>query len=273
MVLVMDRSSGHQRCKATVNLDEMIEEQTRTALTKLKKKKTRRGKKKTLKSLRDRINHTDILGLEEENSNNACADCGVSPLRESKDSIFKMYKRNSRGTLRPRYSPKAPHNSTQFLMDDQYMEFPSDKTQGNTEDSDNSHSVSFYEYSNIQQENFYDDYGINTLFRDEDDGISKKLCSDTAIFMEVNFESEYRDVRSEELKKMSTKELCDSIIHMEDKASQLESELEMMYSDSRESNIPVGKHQKYSNVICKLKEENRRLQNENEYLRNSVLTS
>merc|ERR1711976_295571 len=81
------------------------------------RKKTRRGKKKKFSSFIE-----DVMS-ETENDVSQCSQCGTVP---SKSKSMNPYDKchsprkqgRKKGHLRPSCSPKAPHNSTQFLIED-----------------------------------------------------------------------------------------------------------------------------------------------------------
>lgn len=243
-------------------------------------KKTRRGKKKN-RNVRDNNEVSDSNGDLEN-----CLKCErLSPYQaydgdseEGVSTLKKIRMRRNRGgvkkrqaVLRPKYSPKAPHNSTQFLMDDhctyscEYLGFESPDPWGQrlqySDDSDTS-------IVDPPAPEIADD---SLLFQMDDinDSINS-ADQDTKAFMEKDFEEAYHSIQCDEISRLSKSELISSICAMESKAELLEKELEKSPEIIKFTGVRSRRH-RTKGVISQLKKENLSLQRENEQLKRKLI--
>ncbi|OWF41559.1 hypothetical protein KP79_PYT11856 [Mizuhopecten yessoensis] len=251
--------------------DRMVEMQTRIAM---RKRKTRRGKKKRefgsvekfpMKSTTDSCDIDCVYY--------SCQYCTKECLCDQKNKKFsKETRRNrSRQILRPRYSPKAPHNSTQFIMDGHLK----DQTFYNHFDSpeypcETTKMIPELEYSPNSRSS---DYGLDTLFRDTEIIDFGTATTDTVAFMEQDFESAMRTAQIDELSNMPKEELLKRVLVMADRAEHLEKELEQSSSDSshlgdEDDDSMIGSNTKNGRgYLSKLYKENVKLKSENQQLK------
>ncbi|XP_062583085.1 protein HEXIM1-like [Saccostrea cucullata] len=236
-------------------------------------KKTRRGKKKN-RNLRDTHEVSEIKGNLEN-----CLSCerlspydgdseGMSPVKKYRQRQAKGNRRRQT-ILRPRYSPKAPHNSTQFLMDDhftyscEFLGFESPDPWGQrlhySDDSD---------ASIVEPPEPADD---SLLFQMDDlnDSINS-ADQDTKAFMEKDFEDAYNSIQIDEASRLSKSELISAICSMESKAELLEKELECSPTSVQFTEVKTRRQRK-KGVINQLKRENLNLQRENDQLKRMLL--
>lgn len=212
---------------------------------KFKRKKTRRGKKRIGKKFNQNFDSSTLLTednhLHTSDEIDKCPNCLVvadecERLRKVKT---KSSRRKSRQKLRPRYSPKAPRNSTQFLMDDHFL-----------------NSINFVNFESpemIYEDRYYENMSPDEMDIDRSSQSLMKLSSrcssdvetcdndeefykDTYTFMEKDFENTYENARYEEFEKLSKKELVDKILEMEREASKLMKRLDL-HRDSRKDKL------------------------------------
>ena len=183
------------------------------------RKKTRRGKKKR------RGTRNATLGQKERETPETANRCSKFDLLEDKgwngtnNSALKekrnrRYKKSRQNFLRPRFSPKAPHNSNQFLMDDR-LTYSHDFTNLDSPDVFGERMSNEYFLDNSPENGHLMDFEAS-FYQD----------SDTKDFMIRDFEEEYRHVRFDQLKNFSKTELMDKLLAMEKRAEDLEKKLD-----------------------------------------------
>ncbi|XP_046335159.2 uncharacterized protein LOC124117373 [Haliotis rufescens] len=190
---------------------QIIQEMAETEEVKMKK--TRRGKRCGRRTRRC-----------EENSFDEMADPSCSSSMDTKSVKGRKF------YVRPRYSPKAPHNSTQFIMDDQHhclvnnehifdfsrcdemsMYFNNeDASQGSAQGSPHSDCDCANSHSSALE---------NEL---------NNLQLNASQYMANDFESFYNQLRAEELSKLSKDELVDELLSIEEKVSDFEEKMQKM---------------------------------------------
>ena len=109
--------------------------------------------------------------------------------------------------LRPRYSPRAPQNSTQFLMDD-HLAWELDLEQ----------------YSPDYERSMYSpDLAASGFSGSESDVDSSELndVDDTYAYMAKDFEIAFRDAQEERMSNMSHSELVSKILSLEERLEML----------------------------------------------------
>lgn len=242
-------------------------------------KKTRRGKK------RNRIFRDSHEVCETKGNLENCLNCerlspcpddddsDVSPVKNSRIQRSPGFKRRQ-AILRPKYSPKAPQNSTQFLMDDHFsyscdfLGFDSPDPWGQRQqysDHDSDESI-------IELPEAADD---SLLFQMDD--LSECINSadeETKAFMEKDFEDAYHSIQCDEVSRLSESELITAICSMESKAERLEKELENSSSSRTVQFTGVkSRRKKKKGVISQLKREITDLQKENEQLKRMLIVA
>ena len=265
---------GNEKCSRIEKMESQMEVNFRRL------KKTRRGKKKNRISL-DSNNEVSEMKDDLEN----CLRCerlspyhyqsydgeseGVSPIKKSR-----MRRKRRQAILRPKYSPKAPHNSTQFLMDDhcspscEFLGFESPDPWGQR-----------LQYSDESDTSIVDppaphEIADESLLFQMDD-LNESINSadqETKAFMEKDFEEAYHSIQCDEISRLSKSELISAICSMESKAEQLEKELERS-PESVEFTGVKSKRQRTKGVISQLKKENLNLLRENEQLKRMLITA
>ncbi|XP_076332447.1 protein HEXIM1-like [Tachypleus tridentatus] len=153
--------------------------------------------------------------------------------------------------------PLAPYNTTQFLMDDHYIQEP------NFEVINNGHRNSHHDYSGDSDE-FYNSP------EDED------------VFLQKQFSEVYDDIHAECLNSMSKNELIREYMQLEDRVEALELELKDVkaesislesVSDSEAQTLEVNEREQLEKIrifreeIKQLTEENMLLRKENERMK------
>lgn len=223
-----------------------------------RKRKTRRGKRKNRRCF-----HNNTTAVSDTDSSISCAMCRdvISECRYIHGNLSKKSKRRQ---LRPRYSPKAPRNSTSFIMDDHI---------------ENANGYLDYESPELNFEQKVDD-----SWTFSPDYFTRLGCSDdvdvcdvefennftkSLDFMKNDFESAYNASREEELFKLSKNELIKEICKMEERADFLSINLDKTISKSDNENHVVyigNQNLKMKLNIQSLHEENKSLLVENEAL-------
>ncbi|CAH1782611.1 unnamed protein product [Owenia fusiformis] len=187
---------------------------------------------------------------------------------ESENELEYREKRDFRVNSGPyNYNPKAPMNSTQYIMDDH----------------DNNHELyTDFEVSSIKPVDIavaphpadipyhspaYED--INYEYESPDD------VSDSFSFIEKDFEAAFQSVREDELWEMPKNKLVTGFIDLENKLLQLENRLESLEREQFEKEFMTSDSDSDSNLdesfeetvpISTLLEELHQLQNENQKL-------
>ncbi|XP_060079176.1 protein HEXIM1-like [Ylistrum balloti] len=251
------------------SVERMVERQTRIAM---KKRKTRRGKKKK--------EFGSIEKFPAKYSDESChIDCGFSSCRycmnESIDicnrtdakCLKDTRRKKTRQIHRPRYSLKAPHNSTQFIMDghlkDQSFYDNFDSPEYSCDTSKTLHELGY-------SPNSCSDYGLDTLFRDSEIMDFGMATTDTVAFMEQDFESVMRNAQMDEISNLSKEELLKRVLVMAEKSEQLEKELEQSSSDRSffgDNDSTLGNNISGQGYLSKLLQENVKLKHENHQLK------
>ncbi|XP_046546241.1 protein HEXIM1-like [Haliotis rubra] len=152
--------------------------------------------------------------------------------------------------VRPRYSPKAPHNSTQFIMDDQHHCLVN--------------SEHIFDFSRCDEMSIYcndEDASKGSAQgspSSECDCTSPHSCSwenelnnlqlNSSQYMANDFESFYNQLRAEELSKLSKDELVEEILSMEEKVSGFEERMQKMQRNT--NTLSPAKHGPTSPGLC-----------------------
>jgi hypothetical protein len=221
-----------------------------------RKRKTRRGKRKN-RSSGCFHNNTSITAVSETDSCAMCRDV-ISKCHYIHGNLSKKSKRRQ---LRPRYSPKAPRNSTSFIMDD--------------------HIENANGYLDYESPEFNFEQKVDDSWTFSPDYFSRLGCSDdvdvcdvefennftkSLDFMKNDFESAYNASREEELFKLSKNELIKEICKMEDRAEFLSINLDKTIGKTDHENHVGNQNLKMKLNIQSLHEENKSLLVENEAL-------
>jgi hypothetical protein len=238
-------------------------------------KKTRRGKKRN-RIFRDshEVCETDgnlenSLNCERLSPSPYDGASDVSPVKNSRIQQSPGLKRRQ-AILRPKYSPKAPKNSTQFLMDDHF-----------------SYSCDFLSIESPdpwEQRQQVSDHAVLELPEVADDSLSFQMddlneCinradEETKAFMEKDFEDAYHSIQCDEVSRLSESELIAAICSMESKAEHFEKELENSSSQSRTVQFTGVKRRKHKKgVISQLKKEIVDLRKINEQLKRKLIAA
>lgn len=241
------------------------------------RKKTRRGKKK---SYVERMGDNFLASPTTDAENVSCGFHLTSPYSRQCEGGNRNVSNNSpirrKNKLRPAYSPKAPHNSTQFLMDDNL------ENQTLSENLFLQEEISIYENDHLKKEssasspsNFStSSAGSSPCYVTCSENLSESLSLDEDYssledidsrinYFEQDFEAIYCKMRAEELSKMSKQELVDSVL-------KLKSKLEKFECNEIEDDIKSSETSLNSPSLTTLVEENRRLQLENECLKKEL---
>ncbi|XP_067684103.1 protein HEXIM1-like [Haliotis asinina] len=207
---------------------QIIEEMADTE--EVKTKKTRRGKRCGRRTRRGEKNFDEM------------AESSFSADMDTKSV------KGRRFYVRPRYSPKAPHNSTQFIMDDQHHCLVS--------------SEHIFDFSRCDEMLMYDEDtskgSAQGSPRSECDCTSPRPCAwETELcnmhltstqYMANDFESFYNQLRAEELSKLSKDELVEEILSMEEKVSGFEERMQKMQRNA--DTLSPAKHVPKSPGLC-----------------------
>ena len=172
--------------------------------------------------------------------------------------------RKGQNFLRPYSSPKAPMNSTQFLIEDSGNDLIDiDDYSRTSSPGQNMSYLSDLEKLVETDESFYDENGQNDKYCDIDDEYVPMCLDETADFMRQDFEKQYTSIQSDvenqiELKHLEFKftpkeELVDSLMKMED----AKNEQEQCEEQQR----------RLKSEIKLLREQNSQLEAENKFLR------
>ena len=219
-------------------------EQMDKLMSESRKRKTRRGKKNSLKSLKRIGNGVDSEKGQFKRFSN----------------VLSVTKSNRRKGLRPASNPPAPSNTTQFLIEDR-EELALFDTSLEIEPLD---EVSFYDNNNNERT------GLNTKTESQDSYYYEPLWTDCGDddFMSKEFEKDYNAAANLEnfslmrLHEDFTKEeLVRRIMDMENQYATYRQD----YTEAKKSSTSFEK------LFTDLKSENARLKEENKQLRSALL--
>lgn len=248
---------------------KMVEMQTKIAM---RKRKTRRGKKKKEFGGIEKFPSSDFDKevCPSECVFSSCHYCNDTDLNHTK----RKRSRRSRQILRPRYSPKAPPNSTQFIMDS-HMKY--DRLYALFDSPEYQESIYTCNDQRLGEEDspasdHVVDFGVDTLFRESEIVDYGTATTDTLAFMEQDFESAMKNAKVDELSSMTKEELLKKVLDMADRAEFLEKELEQSSSsdgsfDSNQEDVDSDSRQSERGYLSKLQQENGKLKLENEHLK------
>ena len=224
-----------------------------------KLKKTRRGKKCGRRSrgrswsddcgecalniLSDPLSSNSILHQQNETDQLDLTRVKFhSPYNVNEQSL----KGKNRRYIRPRYSPKAPHNSTQFIMEDHECEYSGVQALSeypevveefySCRDADESKkNVSSILYSPKRMSGGSESNGSTNSDLELD--VENLQIDNTFVFMANDFENCYHNARTEELSELSRDNLIEKIIGMENKVMELEHKLSKINKMSHKQNL------------------------------------
>ncbi|KAK3601577.1 hypothetical protein CHS0354_027822 [Potamilus streckersoni] len=228
----------------------------------VKKKRTRRGKKHSKQRGSVNIAATtldlslgDLATLDLSLGNRISDLENLSSTAENSRDCSKI--RKTRRLLRPYYSPKAPENSTQFIMDahcenlNLFSSLYPPVEFGKASRCDQS--------IDDQDVNIFEDLMENDLVHRvpeayvQDDNLS--FDNSVALFMQDDFEQVYRIAREDELNEMSREDLIRALFEMEQKLDKFKSSTCTITSEKQRGGISQIKVKNQH-----IQEENKRLQ-------------
>lgn len=245
------------------------------------RKKTRRGKKNNTKHrFVDDLGSHPIAGSE----NSRVPDCscgstprsGYKPYERTTPSPQKSSRKSRKGKLRPFYSPKAPHNDNQFLMEDRLgnnsfeenlnigmlfvEDFPfsvgsksvptSPEKESSEEEMSESEFSPKYEPKYNTATSPFNDFNFEYSYGDDDHDSRFN-------FYEQDFEEFYKTSREDELSTLSRDQLIESVVSLEKRLTSLEKTGEPKKEKTSEDSM-----QNMMYELRMLQEENQRLKEE-----------
>uniref|UniRef100_T1J856 Uncharacterized protein n=1 Tax=Strigamia maritima TaxID=126957 RepID=T1J856_STRMM len=216
-----------------------------------KLKKTRRGKKRKLRNDSSPLVQDEKGESATENGENDKV-CENDFWQRPPEKVPKNCNSSRSRILRPTEVPKAPENSTQFIMDDHedcnlYFSFETRiraQSGGKKGNSINCNSNEHDQFLGLQD--------IDFEYESPDD-------FDRNAFVEQDFEIIYRRAREEELSAFSREEMVRQCIELEQRALELEQQLSRIDPD-----IVITRLQE---ELLRLQEESSILKDENDRLR------
>ncbi len=232
-------------------------------------KKHRRGKKKPCREL---FNDLPSVSCEYGDQDRFMAnrECEVQ-------MITGPSKRGRRGQklLRPPYSPKAPHNSTQFLIEDRLNANNGYHMELGFESPFYLDEPSLYGYNDLAQSEKVSVTKTSPSYPNIDFSCSPLEETDVASFMEKDFEDIFSCLREDSLAEKSKSELILDVHSLEERLQKTEHRFRLhhRHTGRQTQNTEYTSQNALLKELEKLKSENEHLKSENEYIKHGIDTN